>query len=102
LERLGFCQGIRRWLRSYLNGRRQRVVIGESYSDRIPVLNGGHLRRIHNDMPAVVNHIIKLFTDDSKLICVIKNNSDLELVHKDLDVLVCWAKKWRMLKGILA
>ncbi len=28
LERLGFCQEIRRWLRNYLNGRKQRVVIG--------------------------------------------------------------------------
>ncbi len=50
-----------------------------------------------NDMPAVVNHIIKLFADDSKLIGVIKNNSDLELVQKDLDALVCWANEWRML-----
>ena len=42
-----------------------------------------------NDMSVVVNHIIKLFADDSKLIGVIKNNSDLELVQKDLDALVC-------------
>ena len=106
LERLGFCQEIRRWLRSYLNGRKQRVVIGESYSDWRPVTSGvpqgsvlGPLLFVVfiNDMPAVVNHIIKLFADDSKLIGVIKNNSDLELVQKDLDALVCWAKEWRML-----
>jgi len=30
-----------------------------------------------NDIPAVVNHIIRLFAEDSKLIGVIKNNSDL-------------------------
>jgi hypothetical protein len=50
-----------------------------------------------NDMPGVVNHIIKLFADDSKLIDVIKSNSDLGSVQKDLDALVCWAKEWRML-----
>ena len=101
LKQLGFCQEIRRRLRSYLNGRKQRVVIGESHSEWRPVTSGvpqgsvlGPLLFVVfiNDMPAVDNHIIKLFADDSKLIGVIKSNSDLELVQKDLDALVCWAK----------
>jgi len=44
-----------------------------------------------NDMPGVVNHIIKLFADDSKLIDVIKSNSDLGSVQKDLDALDLFA-----------
>ena len=106
LTQMGFCKEIRMWLRSYLRDRRQRVVIGESYSDWRHVTSGvpqgsvlGPLLFVIfiNDMPEVVHHIIKLFADDSKLIGVIKNSRDIELVQKDLDALVGWAKEWRML-----
>ena len=82
LERLGFSSEIRTWLRSYLSNRKQRVVIGDKHSDWRPVTSGvpqgsvlGPLLFVIfiNDMPAVVNHIIKLFADDSKLIGVIRN-----------------------------
>ena len=49
-------------------------------------------------MPAVVNHTIKLFADDIKLIGMIENNNDLELVQKGLECInVLGKRKWRML-----
>jgi len=105
LEQMGFCEKIRKWLRCYLSGRRQRVMIGDSYSEWRPVTSGvpqgsvlGPLLFVIfiNDMPEVVNHLIKLFADDSKIIGVIKNNRDLELMQKDLDALVIWKNEWRM------
>jgi len=106
LERLGFSCEIRTWLRNYLSNRKQRVVIGDKHSDWRPVTSGvpqgsvlGPLLFVIfiNDMPAVVNHIVKLFADDSKLIGVIRNEKDLEQVQYDLDALVNWAKEWRMM-----
>ena len=94
------------WIKSYLSDRKQRVVIGDSYSEWKHVTSGvpqgsvlGSLLFVIfiNDIPAVVNHITKYFADDSKLIWVIKNSDDLELVQKDLDALVNWAKEWCML-----
>ena len=106
LDKLGFSQDIRNWIRSYLKDRKQRVVIEESSSDWRDVTSGvpqgsvlGPLLFVIfiNDMPLVVNHFIKLFADDSKLIGVIKNSNDLQIIQDDLDALVNWAKKWRML-----
>ncbi len=48
-------------------------------------------------MSAVVNHVIKLPSDDSKLIGIIKNKDDYLLIQNDLDALVKWAKQWKML-----
>jgi ribonuclease P/MRP protein subunit RPP40 len=43
-----------------------------------------------NDLPDVVNHVIKLFADDSKIIGEIKDNRDLDLMQMDLDTVANW------------
>ena len=78
------------------------MVIGESSSDWRNVTScvpAGILSFVIfiNDMPLVVKHFIKLFADDSKLIGVIKNRNNLQIFQYDLDTLVNWVKKWRML-----
>ena len=106
LKHYGYCQEIIDWVGSYLENRKQRVVMGEYFSDWMPVSSGvpqgsvlGPLLFVIyiNDMPAVVNHVIKLFADDSKLIGIIKNKDDHQLLQGDLDALVKWAKQWKML-----
>ena len=49
-----------------------------------------------NDMPPLIKHISKFFADDSKLIGVIRGIKDNWTLQSDLDVLVDWAKEWRM------
>jgi hypothetical protein len=48
-------------------------------------------------MPSVVNHIAKLFADDSKLIATIRSDNDLTSLQQDLDALMEWSNTWRML-----
>ncbi len=43
-------------------------------------------------MPDLVEKFCKLFADDSKLIAIIKNSMDREILQNDVDRLVEWAK----------
>ena len=49
-----------------------------------------------NDMPELINHVVKLFADDSKLLAVIKHDSDMRLLQEDIDKLATWADEWRL------
>ena len=90
----------------FLIGRKQRVIIGKATSDdwrrvssRVPQgsVLGSRLFLIYiNDMPDALNHICKLFADDSKLIGVIKNSNDTMRLQEDLDKLSNWVNEWRM------
>ncbi len=47
-------------------------------------------------MPDEVNHIIKMFADDCKLIATIRSATDLEVLRQDLDALSDWSTAWSM------
>ena len=49
-----------------------------------------------NDMPDLIEHLCKLFADDSKVIAVIKDYQDSDRLQSDLDKLVTWAQTWKM------
>ena len=49
-----------------------------------------------NDMPNLLNHICKLFADDSKLIGIIRNTQDSNILQSDIEKLVQWADDWSM------
>ena len=85
--------------------RRQRVIQGEAVSEWKNVESGvpqgsvlGPLLFLIyiNDMPDLVHHIVKLFADDSKLLAVIKQDSDMFLLQDDIDRLVAWSNEWRL------
>ncbi len=46
-------------------------------------------------MPDTMNHVIKLFADDSKLITIIQNVNDLTLLQQNLDALTKWSATWK-------
>ena len=109
LRAYGFEDKIITWIADFLSNRKQRVVIGDSYSDWINVTSGvpqgsvlGPLLFVLyiNDMPSLTTHLCKLFADDSKLIGIIKNSQDKVILQNDLDLLNSWSQKWKLLFNV--
>jgi hypothetical protein len=48
-----------------------------------------------NDMPYEVNHVIKMFADDNKLI-----PADLEVLQRGLDAIPDWSTAWSMMFNV--
>ncbi|KAI8426450.1 hypothetical protein MSG28_005277 [Choristoneura fumiferana] len=88
------------WLRSYLTGRRQRVVkdgyMSAYYPTTSGVPQGSHLGPLLfvlfvNDIGDVIkNSKFLLYADDLKLYKEVKNTSDVELLQMDLDSISRW------------
>jgi hypothetical protein len=94
------------WLRSFLTGRRQRVRIGQTYSNWEHVTSGVpqgtvlapflfilYVNDIQNELNGV--KILK-FADDTKLYCSINDISDTIKLQSNLDLMGDWFIKWRM------
>ena len=107
LERYGICGPLLHWLRSYLSGRYQRVVLEGAYSDWLPVSSGvpqgsilGPLLFIvyANDLPdyAINGSTLALFADDSKLYRTMVSDLSLVILQHDLDSLFKWSMDWHM------
>ena len=47
-----------------------------------------------------VNHIFKMFADDSNLIATIRSATDLEVLQRDLDALSDWSTAWSMMFNV--
>jgi len=93
------------WARSFLIGRRQRVSIASLSSLLTHVLSGipqgsvlGPLLFIIfiNDMPEVVNSLIRMFADDTILFRIVNREADSMVLQKDL---IALQYKSRVTKG---
>ena len=91
------------WIRAFLVGCFQRVVIQGSKSEWAPVSSGVPQGSVLgptlftvfvNDMPAQVEHSIKLFADDTKLYC--RMPAAAPSLQADLDTLVNWSAMWQL------
>ena len=49
-----------------------------------------------NDMPEVVNSLIRMFPDDTKLFRTVNREADSTVLQKDLIVLQEWNNKWQL------
>ena len=109
LESFGIRGNLLNWFRSYLLGRRHRVVINGKVSDYLPVTSGvpqgsvlGPLLFLIyiyiNDMPNCISRetSLPLFADDSKCFRVILGPDDGNALQNDLDRLLDWTKTWGM------
>jgi retron-type reverse transcriptase len=81
LENMGFDGILLEWLSSFLTNRKQRVVLGDSFSSWLDVLSGvaqgsvlGPLLFVIfiNDIPELTQNLCELFADDSKILAQIK------------------------------
>lgn len=74
----GFNSQIVVWIDDFLRNRKLRVVLGENISDCLEVLSGSPQGASISPLLFifyiyVVNSLIMLFADDSKLISIVKN-----------------------------
>ena len=86
------------WFKSYLNGRKQRVVMEGAYLKWLDILSG--VPQSYNLGPLLflvyINSPIALFADDSELFRTIKKEMDHQKLQFDLSELNCWSGDWLM------
>jgi ribonuclease P/MRP protein subunit RPP40 len=96
------------WIRSWLSGRKQRVVLNGKFSSWLEVLSGvpqgsvlGPLLFVIfiNDMDDTVEHltsILRKFADDTKLGKKVRTDKERQELQAALDKLCHWADRWGM------
>ena len=100
LQGYGISGSLLRWLESFLVGRKQKVVLNGEESDWTNVTSGipqgsvlgPILFLIYiNDLPDVVNNIVKLFADDTKIYAKVNTKEQEENLQSDIDNLMEWS-----------
>ena len=94
------------WIKSFLSKRRQRVILGDSKSDWLPVSSGvpqgsvlGPILFILfiNDLPDILENKSLIYADDTKILSKIRlNNSvvDSKILQSDIDKVKKWTDIW--------
>ena len=104
LEEHGLGDGLLKWFKSYLDNRKQKVVIQSSESSLSPLragvpqgsVLGPLLFLIYvNDITDSLLSLTRLYADDSSLYYSATSLSDIEsIVNHDLRIVSQWAKQW--------
>ena len=104
-EGYGVKNPILGWIRNFLIGRSQRVVINSAKSEWAPVTSGipqgSVLRRVLfifyvNDLPDIIHSSIQMFADDTIVFNKITCSCDCEELQRDIDSLVEWSVAWQL------
>ncbi|CAM5124147.1 unnamed protein product [Natator depressus] len=103
------CHGIKgkilSWIENWLKDREQRVGVNGKFSEwrgvTSSVPQGSILGPILfslfiNDLEKGVNSEVAKFSDDTKLLKIVKTKADCEELQKGLTKLSDWATKWQM------
>ena len=105
IENCGIIGQVQRWIKSFLQGRRQRVRVGEAVSGWKKVTSGIPQSSVLgptlfvlfiNDLPQVVESPVALFADDTKVFREIQSDEDRQKLQQDIDELLIWSKKWQL------
>ena len=105
LKSLGIDCKIASWIRSWLNGRQQRVIINGSVSDWSLVKSSfpqgsvlGPLLFIIfiNYLDDGISGIILTFADNTKSMGKVRRVDEFEKLRGDLKTLGAWSKAWQM------
>ena len=105
LNYYGIMGPISNWLRNFLTGRTQRVLVDGAISTEVQVSSGvpqgtvlgplGFLLYI-NDLPNRLTSTARLFADDCLLYNTIRTERDITEFQADLQRLEEWQKTWLM------
>lgn len=105
LSGYGISNMLLNWINSFLSKRTQRVVMGSTISDSLPVTSGvpqgsvlGPLLFILyiNDITDLVSNPMKLYADDSKVISTNSTPESPALLQMDINHIVSWTLTWRL------
>ena len=105
LEAYGVCGNLLQWIRNFLVGRKQRVVLNGCSSTWSNVLSGVPQGSVLgpllfslyvNDIPSLVDSPILLFADDTKVYRAIKCREDHLQLQSDIDKLLVWSNMWQL------
>ena len=106
LYHYGIEGNVLNWIHAFLSYRSQEVIVDGSHSQKCGVSSGvpqgsvlGPLLFLLfiNDIPSHTNHSrIRLFADDCMLYRRIESPRDCDLLQEDLNGLLNWEKKWKM------
>ena len=86
-----------------MTDRKQRVIVHNGQSEWCDVISGVPqgsvlgplLFAIYvNDLPDLVQSLMSLFADDTKLFCSIVSDLDVTLLQADIDSFLIWSKNW--------
>ena len=93
------------WIRQFLSGRKQRVVINGQKSTWANVTSGipqgsvlGPVLFVIfiNDLPSVIQSIARIFADDTKMFRSLKTPADALTLQEDISNLQKWSKTWQL------
>ena len=106
LWKFGITGNLWSWLCAYLTKRIQYVSVGQSFSDRLPVISGVPQGSILgpvlflifiNDLPTIFSFCkVLLFADDAKCLMPISSQHDCVLLQNDLNRLTEWCYAWNL------
>ena len=94
-----------KWIKGFLDNRKQSVVINGINSDSIPVSSGVSQGSVLgpilflayiNDLPEQVWSKVRLLADDTAMYLAISSLSDANILQDDLSKLEQWEKSWDM------
>ena len=104
LEKIGIRGPILHWFLSYLNDRKQCVVINGIKSELVNIQAGVPQGSILepllfliyiNDLVTDIHCKIKLFADDTSIYITVENALvSGDLLNNDLEIINTWSKKW--------
>ena len=105
LQAYGIHGHLLAWIRNWLTGRTQRVVLGNTISDWTNVLSGipqgsvlGPLLFLIyiNDLPKELVNLMLLYADDGKLLGKARTQKERDQLQADIDICARWARTWLM------
>ena len=106
LKSHGMGESVVNWVRDWLSGRKQRVVVEGEESSWRPVISGVPQGSVLgpilfliyiNDLENEIGSNILKFADDTKMFRRVESQEDRHQLQSDLNKLVKWAEKWQML-----